>query len=62
MTADPDKKKAADDDAARKARTAKDGLLGDTETNRNVTGSTTWETLPDQGPADDTVKDLPGGG
>lgn len=25
-----------------------EGLIGDTGENRNLTGSTTWETLPDQ--------------
>jgi hypothetical protein len=61
MEREPDEKAVADE-LARQARTAKDGLLGDTETNRNVTGSTTWETLPDQGPAKDDEVDLPGGG
>jgi hypothetical protein len=33
------------------------GLIGDTEENRNLSGSTTWETLPDQGPAPDEEED-----
>ncbi len=28
-------------------------LIGDTNENRNLSGSTTWETLPDQGPDDE---------
>lgn len=27
-----------------------EGLVGDTSEDRNLTGSTTWRTLPDQGP------------
>lgn len=34
-------------------RDEREGLIGDTEENRNLSGSSTWETLPDQGPADD---------
>jgi hypothetical protein len=34
-----------------------EGLIGDTEENRNLSGSTTWETLPDQGPAGDEDDD-----
>lgn len=34
-------------------RDEREGLVGDTEENRNLSGSTTWETLPDQGPQDD---------
>jgi hypothetical protein len=36
------------------------GLIGDTEENRNLSGSTTWETLPDQGPASDEDEDEQG--
>jgi hypothetical protein len=28
-------------------------LIGDTRTNRNLSGSSTWETLPEQPPSDD---------
>ena len=38
-------------------RDDREGLIGDTEDNRNLSGSTTWETLPDQGPADDDEED-----
>jgi hypothetical protein len=51
---DPDEQRALDKDE-------REGLLGDTDENRNLTGSTTWETLPDQAPATDDQEDLPGG-
>lgn len=38
-------------------RDEREGLVGDTEENRNLSGSSTWETLPDQGPADDDEED-----
>ena len=38
-------------------RDEREGLIGDTEENRNLSGSSTWETLPDQGPADDDDED-----
>jgi len=38
-------------------RDEREGLIGDTDENRNLSGSTTWETLPDQGPADDDEED-----
>jgi hypothetical protein len=34
-------------------RDDREGLVGDTEENRNLSGSSTWETLPDQNDADD---------
>jgi hypothetical protein len=34
-------------------RDDREGLIGDTEENRNLSGSSTWETLPDQNDADD---------
>jgi hypothetical protein len=40
-------------------RDDREGLIGDTEENRNLSGSTTWETLPDQ-TEDDDEEDLPG--
>lgn len=42
-------------------RDDREGLIGDTEENRNLSGSTTWETLPDQAD-DDDEEDLPPGG
>lgn len=42
-------------------RDDREGLIGDTEENRNLSGSTTWETLPDQA-EDDDEEDLPPGG
>jgi hypothetical protein len=42
-------------------RDDREGLIGDTEENRNLSGSTTWETLPDQ-TEDDDEEDLPGSG
>jgi hypothetical protein len=41
-------------------RDDREGLVGDTEENKNLSGSTTWETLPDQ-KEDDEEEDLPGG-
>jgi hypothetical protein len=41
-------------------RDDREGLIGDTDENRNLSGSTTWETLPDQ-TEDDDEEDLPGG-
>jgi hypothetical protein len=38
-------------------RDDREGLIGDTDENRNLSGSTTWETLPEQGPADDDEED-----
>ncbi|HTD60598.1 MAG TPA: hypothetical protein VK679_08090 [Gemmatimonadaceae bacterium] len=38
-------------------RDDREGLIGDTDENRNLSGSRTWETLPDQGPADDDEED-----
>jgi hypothetical protein len=38
-------------------RDEREGLIGDTDENRNLSGSSTWETLPDQGPAGDDVED-----
>jgi hypothetical protein len=40
-------------------RDDREGLIGDTDENRNLSGSTTWETLPDQ-TEDDDEEDLPG--
>jgi hypothetical protein len=40
-------------------RDDREGLVGDTDENRNLSGSTTWETLPDQAPATDDEEDLP---
>jgi hypothetical protein len=37
------------------------GLIGDIDENHNLSGSTTWETLPDQGPAPDDEVDEPSG-
>ena len=39
-------------------RDDREGLIGDTEENRNLSGSTTWETLPDQ--AENGDDDPPG--
>jgi hypothetical protein len=41
-------------------RDDREGLIGDTDENRNLSGSTTWETLPDQ-PVGDEEEDLPSG-
>jgi hypothetical protein len=38
-------------------RDEREGLIGDTDENRNLSGSSTWETLPDQGPADEDEED-----
>jgi hypothetical protein len=40
-------------------RDEREGLIGDTDENRNLSGSSTWETLPDQEPAGDDEEDLP---
>lgn len=42
-------------------RDEREGLIGDEAENRNLSGSSTWETLPDQGPAPDDEEDLPSG-
>lgn len=39
------------------SRDEREGLVGDTATNRNLSGSTTWETLPDQDDATDEPSD-----
>ena len=41
-------------------RDEREGLIGDTDENRNLSGSSTWETLPDQEPVGDDEEDLPG--
>jgi hypothetical protein len=40
-------------------RDEREGLIGDTDENKNLSGSSTWETLPDQGPAPDDAEDEP---
>jgi hypothetical protein len=41
-------------------RDDREGLIGDTDENRNLSGSSTWETLPDQAPVgDEDDDDLP---
>lgn len=42
--------------------TSSEGLVGDTGEDRNLTGSTTWRTLPDQGSEAEREKRAPGSG
>jgi hypothetical protein len=39
------------------SRDEREGLVGDTAKNRNLSGSSTWETLPDQEDSTDEVSD-----
>lgn len=51
----PKKQAPAREKSGRQSVAAKrdaDGLIGQTGKNRNLTGSTTYETLPDQGESD----------
>ncbi len=41
------------------SRDEREGLVGDTAKNQNLSGSTTWETIPDQDDATDEESDEP---
>lgn len=50
-----DSEAALQEELRREASEGKDAI-GDSATNRNLSGSSTWETLPDDGAADDTTE------